>query len=138
MKHAEAQDSQFFFLFILHQILQYYPYFLGYCGIQYQAYSATSPDSYILDAGITITAVNVSSNGFFNHALLTNNFLAKYVGIIFNQNFFYFKLKIVIEWVAKSRQYFTKSFHNYVLHCKYLSEGYRYSISILPIYKQIL
>merc|ERR1719278_1566463 len=31
---------------------------LGYCGIQYQAYAATSQDSYILDAGIAITAVN--------------------------------------------------------------------------------
>merc|ERR1719464_1359101 len=29
----------------------------GYCGIQYQAYSATSPDSFILD-DVTLTAVN--------------------------------------------------------------------------------
>merc|ERR1719350_2491899 len=29
----------------------------GYCGIQYQAYSATSPDSFVLD-DVTITAVN--------------------------------------------------------------------------------
>ena len=45
----------------------YFPYFLGYCGIQYQAYSATSPDSFILDdvtdpaiAIALATAVNVS------------------------------------------------------------------------------
>ena len=36
-----------------------FSFFLGYCGIQYQAYSATSPDSYALD-DVTITAVNVS------------------------------------------------------------------------------
>ena len=76
MKHAEGQDIKRFSLFILHQILQFRLYFLGYCGIQYSAYAATSPDSYILDAAITITSVNVSSNGFFNHALLTNNLLA--------------------------------------------------------------
>ena len=27
---------------------------------------------------------------------------------------------------------------NFLLHCKYISEGYRYSIGILPIYQQIL
>jgi hypothetical protein len=37
-----------------------FPYFLGYCGIQYQAYSATSPDSFILHSAVTGTAVNVS------------------------------------------------------------------------------
>ena len=95
-------------LFILHQILQFYPYFLGYCGIQYQAYAATSPDSYILDAGITITSVNVSSNGFFNGKVCWHFHN-------FQSEIFYFKLKIVIEWVANSKPYFTKLFHNYVL-----------------------
>ena len=37
----------------------YFPCFLGYCGIQYQAYSATSPDSFVLD-DTAITSVNVS------------------------------------------------------------------------------
>jgi hypothetical protein len=43
---------------------------LGYCGIQYQAYAATSPDSYILDAGITITAVNGVAAGTANDGYL--------------------------------------------------------------------
>ena len=30
------------------------------------------------------------------------------------------------------------SLPKYNLHCKYISEGYRYSIGILPIYQQIL
>ena len=58
-----------FVSFLLHQILQLFSYFLGYCGIQYSAYSATTPDSFILDVGISITSSNVSSNGFFNRAL---------------------------------------------------------------------
>jgi len=40
----------------------------GYCGIQYQAYSATSPDSFILD-DVTITAVN----GVAQAAISTNH-----------------------------------------------------------------
>merc|ERR1711997_863432 len=43
---------------------------LGYCGIQYQAYAATSPDSYILDAGITITSVNGVAAGTANDGYL--------------------------------------------------------------------
>ena len=39
--------------------------FPGYCGIQYNAYSATSPDSFVLD-DVTITSVNVSCNTFLN------------------------------------------------------------------------
>jgi len=31
---------------------------LGYCGIQYNAYAATNPDSFLLDDGVTATAVN--------------------------------------------------------------------------------
>ena len=38
--------------------------FSGYCGIQYNAYSATSPDSFVLD-DVTITSVNVSCNTHF-------------------------------------------------------------------------
>ena len=46
--------------FHFNQILEiYFSYFLDYCGIQYQAYSATSPDSFVLD-DVTATAVNVS------------------------------------------------------------------------------
>merc|ERR1740129_2044844 len=43
---------------------------LGYCGIQYQAYAGTSPDSYILDAGITITAFNGVPAGTANDGYL--------------------------------------------------------------------
>ena len=58
-----------FVSFLLPQILPFSSHFLGYCGIQYSAYSATTPDSFVLDVGIAITSNNVSSNGFFNHAL---------------------------------------------------------------------
>ena len=49
-----------------YEILIFFTYFLGYCGIQYSAYSATSPDAFILD-DITITANNVSSSLFFRY-----------------------------------------------------------------------
>ena len=39
--------------------------FSGYCGIQYNAYSATNPDSFVLD-DVTTTSVNVSCNTFLN------------------------------------------------------------------------
>ena len=41
--------------------------YLGYCGIQYSAYSATNPDSFALDGTETIVASNVSCNLFLYH-----------------------------------------------------------------------
>jgi len=43
---------------------------LGYCGIQYSAYSATTPDSFVLDVGIAITANNGVAAGANNDGYL--------------------------------------------------------------------
>ena len=63
--------------FPLHCYIRYFVYtvlsksntnltiFSGYCGIQYNSYSATNPDSFTLD-DVTITSVNVSCNIFLN------------------------------------------------------------------------
>ena len=79
--------------FSLYQILTFLTYFLGYCGIQYSAYSATSPDAFILD-DITITANNVSSSLFFKYQ--------EKVRIIsqFQRFFFYFSMDIRVCFIS--------------------------------------